>query len=598
VIFSAVAYYTMATNPSIADEVARKTHWRFVKNLPPPKFLLQNVSEQMKNLPELAKSLSTGVNIDTIKRVIPKHTVKHKVDPEKAITIFLNNGSVMTGELIKEDKGNYIILWEGGQVLFAPHEIKRIVRGKAIEGTSQSTFTEEKDFISWPYQNDLVLHLKNAQVVDAKIVSVGQDKVILDYPTESGGQIEQELSRNMIEYLEYRPIATEQSRKLENDLRKQFTKMSFYQDGFFTIITDSYETWLRDYKKILREDFTDIYLTFFPLFKDRKPDVQNFIVIFDSFSDYFEYALTDGVPAWGVVGYFSPAERVLYTFNSLGDQFSNFIQEAIAGRTGRAVDAMANSAKARSGERYSVFIDGQARSIKEKFWRFHDLFRSEVRDVTTSTLKHEAAHALFNNFGVQTIVVSKMSDSSKALIEKKRKFLESSDPAQKKQLLQEIIAVRKSEEMPEINASNSWFVEGLAAYCETSPIGAQNDNWLYIFQAMTHRSGLYPLEQLTVFRMGSFPGVYPETMMHAYSQSWALVKFLMDRHREPFLKYLRRVAEQEPTGQEDLEWLLEALGMDLKTLQAQFSGYMTVFPQLQDPDIKRLELTKQVFDSF
>ena len=80
------------------------------------------------------------------------------------------------------------------------------------------------------------------------------------------------------------------------------------------------------------------HVEFFDLLKDRRPHMQSYAVIFDSFYDFVEYAITDGVPGWMVAGYFSPEAKVLYLFNVLGDEMSEILFEALVGESGRQID--------------------------------------------------------------------------------------------------------------------------------------------------------------------------------------------------------------------------------------------------------------------
>lgn len=597
IVIVATGYYVLTTNDDLASQVAEKTNWRGVRHLPKPEVLLKTVQNNFKEVPKV---------FEIVKRMIPeiikgskklRRKSPRSIQENKRVTLYFKNGSAISGEVISNINGNYVIYWKGGEVAFSAAEIDHVDEGKTISEEIQLAFTEEKDFLHWEYKNDLVIHLTNGEVLDAAIVEVSTDVVTVQYAVEGGGTIEQELKRSRIEYLMHRPIKNKVSRKIEYNLRKQFTKMKYYEDGHFTIVTDSYDTWVREYKRILRENFTDIYLNFFPLFKNRKLQVQNYVIIFDSFPDYFEYALTDGIPGWAAVGYFLPGSKTLFVFNALGDQLSDMIKDAIVGQASRAITSAADSAKRQYGSRYDAFIEGQARSFKEKFWRTHDLIRSEIRQMMVATLKHEAAHEILHNWGIQTIITSKIAAGNEDIIEKKKAFIQTDNIEKKRKLIQEIMVLRKQEDVPDMSADNSWFVEGLAAYCETSPIGEENPTWLYMYQEMIRRQPPYPLEQLTVYQMGSFPGVAPTAQIFAYGQSWAFVHFLMHHYSNGFIKYLERMSQEEAKDHEDLDWLLEAVGKDLRTLEKEFFDYMKTFPEMQDPDIKRFELIRDVFNT-
>ena len=103
-----------------------------------------------------------------------------------------------------------------------------------------------------------------------------------------------------------------------------------------------------------------------------------------------------------------------------------------------------------------------------------------------------------------------------------------------------------------------------------------------------------PIEFLAMFRVGSFPGMSGESRSYAYAQSWAFVWFLMERHREPFLAFLGRVARQQPEpGEDTLNWLLTSIGTDIRSLDADFQAYVSTLSR-EDPFwLKELQI---IFD--
>jgi hypothetical protein len=115
--------------------------------------------------------------------------------------------------------------------------------------------------------------------------------------------------------------------------------------------------------------------------------------------------------------------------------------------------------------------------------------------------------------------------------------------------------------------------------------------------ALPGSGGTLPLEPVTFLRLGSFNLLYPVGSMIAYAQSWALVTFLMHRYPKEFIAYQKKYAAHKPEGQQDLEWLLEALGKDLRALESEFLEFMKQYPTLPDPAIERMEKFRDVFNS-
>lgn len=495
-----------------------------------------------------------------------------------------------------------MILWEGGQVRFRRDEVENVSRGEIIPGNIKLEFAEDEKTAEgvWNYQNDIVIKLTNREILDAKVVSVAPDRVTIRHSLESGGSIEQEIERSKIDSLVFKPILNAETEAAKAKLQKLFPQMKFYDEGNFTLFTDSYLTWVKEYKGILRHLNTEFYFRFFGLVKERHPARQSFVVVFDDWVKFVEYAVADGVPGWAVLGYFKPDDKVLYMFNTLGDRFSDFISEAIVGQVEEVINQAVGEVSRGVDQRYEVFIEGQGNTIKDKFRRAHSEIAGEFRNMTNSTLRHEFTHALFHNWGLQNISISKTKgDDRKHLTEEKKKFLETKDIAKKRQILRQLLSLRAREEELPLEAANSWFVEGLASYCETDPCGEENDNWLFVFQEMMKKGRVYPLEQLTVYRIGSFPGVYAEAMLDAYAQSWAFVTFLMHRYPEEFMNYQMKMAKETPKGNEDFQWLLEALGkQDARTLQEEFIAYMKEYQELEDPFLEQIDKMTEIFTSF
>ncbi|MBL7156759.1 MAG: hypothetical protein ISS92_01210, partial [Candidatus Omnitrophica bacterium] len=273
--------------------------------------------------------------------------------PVQQIVIHLKHGGMIAGKLLKKSRDKYIVEWKGEKIAIDAARVKRIERKtqKAVE---------------WPYKNDVVVKRTNGIILDAKIVDVKKDSVTLLY-LEGGGSLELDVNRSDIECLLFAPVYTRESQELETQLKRQFPKMEFYTEGNFTIITDSYSRTVSSYKRAIKNVYTNIYLKFFKLFNGRKPKRQNFVVVFDDFVDFAEYAITDGVPFWAVLGYFSPTDNVLYLFNAFGKRIEKMVFDVIVGKTGKTVDEIADEIKKRVDERYHMTIEGRVETVKDKY---------------------------------------------------------------------------------------------------------------------------------------------------------------------------------------------------------------------------------------
>ncbi|MDP8230617.1 MAG: DUF1570 domain-containing protein [Candidatus Gorgyraea atricola] len=515
-------------------------------------------------------------------------------DYKDKVALHFRDGSTMIGGLAGITKDAYHIDWKGEEIIVYLDMVDRITPPK--EALKEKTLLSDEEISEhWPFKNDVVIRLNNRSILDAKIDRVDPDKLYLSYATEGGGSIEQDIERSEIQYLIFKPVDNEESRNTEDSLKRLFPEMEFYKDGNFTIVTDSYITWVKRCRKVLRKTYTDIYLEFFDIFKDREPKLQNFVVIFDDYVDFVEYAVSDGVPGWAAAGYFTPEDKVLYLFNVLGDRFAELLFEGIVGESGRQINQIVDAIETRVDKRYHIYVEGRAKKIKNKFWKVYNYYENMFINMTMSTLRHEFTHELFHNWGLQNITLSRFKGPDKELIKRKKAFLEEKDYKKKAKVLKKLLE-QKSEDVPlDMKAANSWLSEGMATYCEPDELGAQNDRRLFIYQEMTRKGPVYPLEFLTAYKMGSFPGVYSRAMRDMYAQSWAFVSFLMKRYPKEFMEYQNRLAGETAKYSEDINWLLEALGKDSKTIEREFAEYMAGFEELEDPFLIRFDVINNAF---
>ncbi len=563
-------------------------------NIPIPEFdVHKTIKEIIKVLKKKLESFSnTSSGTDS--------NILVAIPDENMVILFLKNGGAISGELIYEDADRYRIRAQGGVAEFMAYEVKHVQRGKTIKSKDNIFINDIEGILDnqWNFINDIVIVLTNGEILDVPISSIRNETITVRYDFDEGGSIEQDILRSKVEYLMFKPILNQRSREIENSLKNLFPDMKFYNEGSTTIVTDSYITWVRNYKRILRQVQTEIYCKFYNIFKTREQHVQNYVVIFDHPEKYIENAVSDGVPGWIVPGYFSPTTKVLYLYNMIGEEMENFINGLMHDVFGKAVDDVVDRVETFVDKRYHVFVEGQAKSIKDKYWRYFEWYMGRLRRTTFAILRHEFSHELFSNWALVGVVISKIKEKEIPNVKKKKKFLETKDVKEKQKILRELITLRSEEPLPEIQAANSWLAEGLATYCETGPtIGSQNDERVYCFQEMLRDNAFFPLEQLTVYKIGSFPGMYHEAMLYAYSQSWALVKYFMDTYPDKFMKYILKISEKTPEGNEDIEWLIEAIGKDARTIEAELLEYMKKFPQIEDPYFEQFDEMQKLHDS-
>ncbi len=517
----------------------------------------------------------------TVERVETK-TATPPAPLKNPATLYLANGGIVTGELVDETPDQVVLRWEYGDVGFQRAEIQRIVKGAQDTGKDHVTLPWEGEGakVRWPYQYPVVVKLMSGTVVDAQLTAVTPDALVLTHALAGGGTAEQTIPRAHVEELLFRPIQNERSAKIEENLRALFPAMHWYQEGLFTIVTDSTPPTVKDYRRTVRELSMDWYLAFFPLARERTPEVQQYLVIFDSWDSYIEYAATDGIPGWMAVGYFNPDDETLYCFNMLGERFSELLYEVYLGQFRQARDQISEQIK---GSGYELTIEGQMSEFLKKLETAHATARQLFGQISVDILRHELTHAMFHNWQLQGVVLSQLSEDGKAQVEQKRRFLQSRDVAEKRQLLDALLSSKRSQPLADLRAANSWFIEGLAGYMEPSPVGGPNQLRLADMQEAHRLKHIIPLEFLHTFKMGSFLGMASQSAREAYAQSWALCHFLMQRYPVGFLAYLDRLAREHPQeGEDTLPWLMQALDREQRPLEQEFLAHVEQFPP-EDP---------------
>ena len=530
-------------------------------------------------------------------KIFTEKPAAKKTGPSDSVVITLKNGNAMSGKIIREDEEEVVIFWEGGDITLKRHEIASIEGGAQIDGNSGVLLKDQNAEAAWSYENSPVVRLTNGQVLDLQVFSRDGKKVTLKQKLKEGGYLEQELPLEKIEALEFARVDNKLSREIELKLQEQYPRMKFHRLGMVTLITDSEGSALTLLKRIIREQQSVIYFEFLEALKTRKPIVQIYVVVFDRLEDYFTAAAADGVPAWACPGYFSPTQKVLYLSNYFGQEFTEVVYAVVKGAR-EGVGSQAQALRQATGGQRDLEIAGLEKDVNVKVQNAVSTLASVYTDMTEVTLRHELVHAFLHAWEFQSIIASKMLGDDKEEVKKKKELFDAKDLQKKKELLIEILKSKKEALTDiKIEASNSWFVEGLAEYTSTSACGMPNDQRLYELKEARRKNELWPLEQLTVFKMGSFPGVALQAALSGYAQSWSFCEFLMKNYKPQFIRYLDRMSKKAAAGNEDIQWLEEALGKKLRVVEAEWHAYIDSLPTIEDPEIDRFMRVHEILGS-
>ena len=129
-----------------------------------------------------------------------------------------------------------------------------------------------------------------------------------------------------------------------------------------------------------------------------------------------------------------------------------------------------------------------------------------------------------------------------------------------------------------------WINEGLAMYFETPDLSSSR-GWRAIGKVNTMRLNHFranwnkrPADSLKNMLSSDAPFQDPNTKLIAYSESWALNYFLIEKYPKQFVEYLKHMSTKEPQKFDGPERRLaefkQFLGDDLAKLDREFIAFI------------------------
>ena len=530
---------------------------------------------------------------DLNKEDLPKPDLRDDKPSIEGITIYLKHGGVVSGKLVEKREDEYEVETKGGKYVVLNSQIARVESKSANEAL-------------WRYKNKVVVKKTSGAILDGEIVGVDKDSITMAF-NEGGGSMEMGVERKDIDHLIFAPVCNKESEETQERLAKLFSKMAVYKEDNFTLLTDAGSAWIKHYVKELNDQYTEIYLRFFGLFKNRKQEGQNFVILFDDPEDYFKYTFASFGPVYAL-GYFNPDDRTLFIYNGWGARIEKIYRDYMEGLC-KGLEEYAKGEKGRLNEGgWDMVVDGYTKDQEDVFWKWYDLHKRIAIDETFEVMRHEFTHEVFHNWGLQGIVVARPNIDKDKMAEKEKEImaaLESKDQEKIEGVFKDLYKMKKGYyEDLEISASNSWLAEGIACYSMTDPLGTINERFLAGYQEMSDKDRINPLEFITNFKRGSFSGLNYQSMLDGYAESWAFTKFLMDRYPAQFIDYQNKMADRlvqkriAQASEDDFNLLLKCLNKDLPVLEKEFKEYMTHFAKTDDPEVKRVLEYENVYEEF
>ena len=327
---------------------------------------------------------------------------------------------------------------------------------------------------------------------------------------------------------EYRVLRLEGTRSQVPDVtyrdvkfHLEFPDLSFYRRPPYTVVTDQNYLQVERAVKDLQRLHHDFVSTFGPLITlpDRGEAIQ--LLFFENEERYRAYQRNYAPQLEHTAGFYTPKLDRFVVFNQIHADQRQIDQELVFEKIKAArknAGAMVNMGRVK---------DWQIRAGRSVI--------QHAEEQTRMTVRHEGAHQLFFTYGVHS----------------------------------------------SHHAENSWLIEGLASFHETTPPGSPQAGRIALLKEAEAEDSLIPLAELVNSR--SPRGLYTfwgdKRVQLAYAQSWALVNFLMrEQHRKAFFSYMDYV--RDPAHIDDLaanprvDLLARSLGMDTTELERQWQWYI------------------------
>ena len=448
-----------------------------------------------------------------------------------ALTLLMSGAAVLYLWSQKDDPRFYKFLQTGpGRALARTFKWHALPMDQVVREKPPGEMTPEEMQVKQKLEAEMAAHvpthqveLTNGQILTGALVEEQPDYVVFRQSYGGAAEVDMKLNRSRIAKLGPYTVRLPPVTYRDVRFKMEFPDMSFYKAQPYSFLTDeSYfsVTHAVNDLQILHNQFRDV---FSPLL-DRTLEHHDIEVLF--FSNENKYRSYQRQVSGGLeyaVGFYTPVNDRLVVFNQFHGEDMAAIQRMVSDREAQ-YRASANSP------------DAEQRIAE---WRKKEDQRlaGYAEAQTKATIRHEGSHQLFFTYGVH----------SRHRVE------------------------------------NDWLIEGLACYCETPQIGQIDPGRLRMVKAALQNGHAYPLRTLLVARDGFADMGTDERVSLAYSQSWSLIYFLMQRENRPrffaYIRYLREPINLEAIRKrEPLDLLAETEGWSAPELERRWKEFILALP--------------------
>jgi hypothetical protein len=369
------------------------------------------------------------------------------------------------------------------------------------------------------------IELADGQMMTGTIVSETPDKILFRQSYGDSASIETTYPRSRIKNIEKNVVRLPPVTYRDIRFKMEFPEQAFYKMKPYSFMTD--ESYLRVVHavsdlQLLYKQFRDTFGSLIEQGRIRD-DLQ---VLFFSEERRFRRYQRELAPGLDYsVGFYAPTLDRLVVFNHEQAEDMQAIQKAVETRA----ESYRQQAKGSDQERR---VNEWKRSTDRQLAGF-------AEEQNRATLRHEGTHQLAFTLGVHSWH----------------------------------------------RAESEWLIEGLATYCESSPPGQVDTSRSGALRRGMDRGALFPLRDLTRMRVGEFGKLGGEDRIAlAYSQSWALVLFLMQRDNQArffnYMRHLRDEANIDDVRQTDpFDLLARFEGLSPDELERKWTDFVRKLPE-------------------
>jgi hypothetical protein len=381
--------------------------------------------------------------------------------------------------------------------------------------------------------DETVFHLRDGSKVTGIAQTAVADYINVRQVFGNSGNIVRRLARKDILWAEAAGSENAEITLVEIKVRKEFKNFKFYRKGIYSFFTD------QDYFKIaktiglLGNLYSEFNAIFNPLI-DQRLSRHACVIVFGKPDEYRSYAARVAPYLAGSSGFYNPRSNLFAMYNFFEEAYYKQAGDYVM-RENERIRKMKEDNKKYADIDYETYQHNlrQIESYEASLSGYMNNITFSAKGSNIEVLRHESAHQLSFELGVLAG-----------------------------------------------NNFDTWLIEGLATFCQTSSIGVLSRENLSIFKTAITANKYIALKDLFSYTDNAkFYNLGRDEENLAYKESWALFYYLMQpQFRPQFFKYMvalnnenRRILSVD----ERIGVLEDKLGVSLGELEKKLTGFVS-----------------------